>query len=269
MTGTKLFRPIPLCFALLSAILSGAALTGCTDQAPPSGTEQQPQTATSSGASLESVTPSPRVKEYEWMSVERWHTLHQEDVAIAREGGVELLFIGDSITEGWPQPLWAEYFGAYDAANFAIGGDKTENLLWRLNNGSVGQLDPEVVVLLIGTNNFGLSNHEPEAVSQGVVAVTNALLEAFPNAKLLLNGIFPTKQSADHPMRDKVREVNEHIKTLAEHERVQYLDIGDQLVEENGEISADIMPDYLHLSEQGYRIWGNNLKPILADWLEE
>lgn len=217
----------------------------------------------------ESTTPQPRVKEYEWMTIERWQKLHEEDVAIAEKDEVELLFIGDSITEGWPQNLWDEYFGVYKAANFAIGGDKTENLLWRLDNGAVGQLDPKVVSLLIGVNNFGLADHSPEEVIAGVEAVVGKLKQKFPNAKILLHGIFPHKESAQHDARDQVREVNRAIAKLAEEPRVYFLDIGTQLLEANGDISPEIMPDYLHLSEQGYRIWAESLDSYLKEWLSE
>ncbi|WP_051234737.1 GDSL-type esterase/lipase family protein [Marinimicrobium agarilyticum] len=262
--------------SILSIVALSAALVGCApDESPaptsssvPASSSTAEESAAPASERPEAITPSPRTKEYEWMTIERWNTMHREDVEIASTGNVDVLFIGDSITEGWPQNVWEEYFGDYKAVNFGIGGDKTENLLWRLNNGSVGRLDPQVVVLLIGINNFGLSNHEPDDVAQGVTAVVRTLKGAFPNAEILLNGIFPTKQSAEDPMRDKVAQVNEQIAQL-EDDRVHYLYIGDQLVEENGDISAEIMPDYLHLSEKGYRIWAENLQPILADWLEE
>ncbi|MCH5375231.1 MAG: cellulase family glycosylhydrolase, partial [Planctomycetes bacterium] len=92
-----------------------------------------------------SILPSPRVTEYPWMSISTWRDMHAEDVAIADSVDVSLLFLGDSITEGWPDSVWDAHFGAYRAANFGIGGDKTQNVLWRLQNGAVGQLNPDVV----------------------------------------------------------------------------------------------------------------------------
>ncbi len=182
---------------LIAAVLISTALTACSDEpSSPAVAAEQP----------EAVTPSPRTTEYEWMTIERWEAMHAEDVKIAAQGDVDLLFIGDSITEGWPQNLWEEYFGDYQAANFGIGGDKTENLLWRLNNGSVGELEPEVVSLLIGVNNFGLSEHSPDDVALGVKAVVETLLDAFPEANILLHGIFPHKQSAEDPARADVRQ---------------------------------------------------------------
>lgn len=224
--------------------------------------------AVSASASTEATTPQPRLKEYEWMTIERWQEMHAEDAAIAKDGDIELLFIGDSITEGWPQGLWEEYFGSYKAANFGIGGDKTENLLWRLDNGATGQLDPKVVSLLIGVNNFGLSDHSSEEVIAGIEAVVGTLKQKFPNAKILLHGIFPHKESAQHHARDQVRQVNRAVASLADDPRVHFLDIGTQLVEPNGDISPKIMPDYLHLSEAGYRVWARNLAPLFASWLQ-
>lgn len=222
----------------------------------------------SSAEPVEATRPQPRLKEYEWMTVERWQKLHAEDVEIAQNDDVELLFIGDSITEGWPLELWNQYFGDYKAANFAIGGDKTENLLWRLDNGSAGQLDPKVVSLLIGVNNFGLGGHTSEDVIAGIEAVVGKLKQKFPDAKILLHGIFPHKESARHEARDQVRRVNRAVAGLADDPRVYFLDIGTQLVQANGDISSEIMPDYLHLTEAGYRVWGRNLAPLLAGLLQ-
>ena len=97
-----------------------------------------------------------------------FNALLAEDRAIAQQGGIDLLFLGDSITEMWPADAFEANFGRYDPANFGIGGDKTQNLLWRLRNGAVGQLDPKVVVLMIGVNNFGLGDDTPEDVFRGV-----------------------------------------------------------------------------------------------------
>ncbi|MDQ2077694.1 GDSL-type esterase/lipase family protein [Marinimicrobium sp. ABcell2] len=216
-----------------------------------------------------SIDPQPRLQEYEWMSIERWQSMHAAHTDIARTEDVELLLLGDSITEGWPEALLEEYLGAYRIANFGIGGDRTENVLWRLENGAVGQLQPRAVSLLIGVNNFGLADHPAEDVYLGVSALVEKLLDVFPTADILVHTIFPYQESPEHPDRARLERTNAMIRGLADRERVHLLDIGAQLVDDQGHISPDIMPDYLHLSEAGYRIWAEHLTPALVPLLHE
>ncbi len=110
---------------------------------------------------------------------------------------------GGSITAGWPQPIWRENFQQFNPANFAIGGDQTQNVLWRLRNDTIGKLDPRAVVLLIGVNNFGYGNHTPEEVYQGVNAITTNVHAAFPKAKILLLGILLFGEHAIGPNRQR------------------------------------------------------------------
>src|SRR5471032_2747538 len=100
------------------------------------------------------TTPAPRKIEYSWMTVARWQQIFQDQTAIADGGNVDLLFVGDSITEGWNRSIWDQSFGAWHPANFGVGGDHTGNVLWRLENGHAEKLHPKAVVLLIGVNNF-------------------------------------------------------------------------------------------------------------------
>jgi lysophospholipase L1-like esterase len=210
----------------------------------------------------------PRTQEFDWMSMARWEQMHEEDVAIADAGGVDLLFLGDSITEGWEQSLWEKYFAPYGAANFGIGGDHTGNLLWRLQNGAKGALQPKVVVLLIGVNNFGHLNETPEQVFAGVTAVVNEVQTAFPTAKILLNGVFPYGQAADTAQRRQVKELNKLIATLAQSDRILFQDYGPLLLDEAGSISSQTMGDFLHLTPEGYAIWAEAMLPTLHAWLE-
>lgn len=215
-----------------------------------------------------SITPAPRTVEYSWMSIARWHELFAEDVEVARRGNVDLLFVGDSITEGWPASLWDKYFAPYKAANFGIGGDQTGNLLWRLENGEIDKLQPKAVVLMIGVNNFGLNDETPDEVFLGVKAVTEKLRDTFPEAKILLNGIFPYQETAQSPMRARISKANQLIKTLHDGKRIFFHDYGHLMLQEDGSISPEIMPDFLHPAEAGYRIWADAMMPTLREWLE-
>lgn len=214
------------------------------------------------------IHPSPRTIEYDWMSVAAWNEMHAEDVAIAAQGDVDLLFVGDSITAGWDGALWETHFAPYKAANFGIGGDHTGNLLWRLHNGSIGRLEPKVVVLLIGVNNFGHLSESPEQVFEGVVSVVNTLHGAFPNAQILLNGVFPYGQEANTPEREQVTALNQRLATLSATDKLTFKDYGPLFLQDDGTISPDIMGDFLHLTPTGYRIWAEAMLPDLQPWLE-
>ena len=215
-----------------------------------------------------SVIPAPRTIEYSWMSVATWQQKHADDVAVAEKGGVDLLFVGDSITDGWNDEVWQEYFAKYNPANFGIGGDHTANVLWRLQHGDVGNLHPKAIVLLIGVNNFGHLNETPEKVFPGVKAVVQQLRLAFPTAKILLNAVFPYEHPADSPKRAEVKQLNKMIATLDDNKYVFFKDYGHLFLEKDGSISKEIMGDYLHPTRKGDEIWAKAMMPTLKAWLD-
>ena len=211
-----------------------------------------------------SITPEPRLVTYRWMALSHWYQLHSEDTALATEGKAPLVFIGDSITQGWNgagQTHWEKQFASLGAVNFGIGGDMTQNLLWRLKYGATENLDPKGVMLLIGTNNLSFTEDEPETIAAGVTAVVDALTESYPNADILLMGVFPRSEKPDHPARHKIARINSIISQLETRAHVTYLDITDQLLEPDGTLSKEVMPDFLHLSEEGYRRWTEAILP--------
>ncbi len=211
----------------------------------------------------------PRTRDFSWMSVEQWKAKHLEDMAIAQAGDIDLLFVGDSITDGWDaQPVWKARIAPLRAANFGVGGDTTQNVLWRLENGAVGNLRPKAVVLLIGTNNFGRNGDGPADVTRGIGAIAGRLAEAFPSARILVLGIFPRDASPGAVIRQQIKETNAGLKSLDDGVRVFVRDIGSIFLEPDGSISTAIMPDALHLSEEGYRRWALALLPMILPWLE-
>jgi len=217
------------------------------------------------GTLRSAVLPSPRVIEYWWMSIDRWRSMFAEDVAIAAQGGVDLLFLGDSITEMWPDAIWRERFGRYRPANFGIGGDQTQNLLWRLRNGAVGDLDPKVVVIMIGVNNFGLGQDTPDDVFRGVEAVVDEVEASYDDAGILLLGILPYGEQAGTPERAQVAEANRLIGTLGARERVHFHDLGAAFLQPDGTISPQIMADFLHPTEAGYAVFAGQVEKLLAE----
>ena len=205
--------------------------------------------------------PAPRVREYAWMSTAAWKARHEKHLARAKEGNCDLLFLGDSITEGWGNnAVWKKAYAPRKAVNLGIGGDTTQNGLWRLLNGEVDGLSPKAVVLMIGTNNFGLHGDAPGDVAKGVAAVVEALKKKLPASKILLLGVFPRDEKPGTGARKKIQELNAE---LARIEGVRFLDIGPKFLAADGTLPKDVAPDFLHLSEKGYQIWADAMAPTL------
>jgi len=216
----------------------------------------------------DAAQPFPRSKDYNWMSVKSWNERHVKHLEVIKGGGGDLLFVGDSITEGWGgagKEVWAKEYAPGKAVNIGIGGDTTQNVLWRLANGEVDGLKPKVVVLMIGTNNFGLNGDQPADVVRGVTAVVASLREKLPQSHVLLLSIFPRDAKPDAPIRGKISEVNSSIAKLDDGKAVHYLDIGTVFAEADGSLSKDVMPDFLHLSGEGYKRWAEAIRKPLTE----
>lgn len=214
------------------------------------------------------TNPTPRTIEYSWMSVDAWDKMFAEDVAVAEKGGVDLLFVGDSITAGWNWDIWQKNFAQYNPANFGIGGDHTGNLLWRLKYGHAEKLHPKAVVMLIGVNNFGHLHETPEQVFQGIKACVNQLRKLYPNAKILVNAIFPFEESAQSPRRADVKTANALVKTLNDNKHVFVKDYGNIFLQADGSISKDIMGDFLHPTPKGYQLWVDAMLPDIQSLMK-
>jgi beta-glucosidase len=211
--------------------------------------------------------PAPRTKVYPWMTLEKWRDFHDGDLARAKEGSIDVLFLGDSITEAWDKngaKVWEKNFAPLHAANFGIGGDTTQNVLWRITKGGALEgVKPRVVVLMIGTNNFGLHGDTPEAVLGGIKAIVKTLHQERPGAKVLLLDIFPRGNPGD-PLRTKVIEANRLLEVYAkENPEVTRLRIWDEFMNADGTLPPEVMPDKLHLSEKGYAIWAEAMLPTM------
>jgi len=211
---------------------------------------------------------APRTKEYPWMSVATWKQLHDGHLARTKKGGVEVVFLGDSITQGWGgagAAAWKKHYEPLSAANYGIGGDTTREVLYRLDHGILDGIKPKAVVVMIGTNNFGLTSDTPADVAKGVGAVVGGVRKKAPDAKVLLLGIFPRDKAAGTGMRKKIAETNEQIAKLADGKAVVYRDIGSAFLAADGTLPADVMPDALHLSEKGYARWAEAIdEPLRA-----
>jgi lysophospholipase L1-like esterase len=215
--------------------------------------------------------PAARAKEHPWMSIATWKKMHEGHLARTKKGGVDVVFLGDSITQGWGgvgAPVWKKQFEPLNAVNYAIGGDTTREVLYRLNDGILDGIKPKAVVVLIGTNNFGLFGDSAADTAKGVEAVVASVRKKAPDAKILLLGIFPRDKATGTAFRKKITEANEAIAMIADGKTVVYLDIGKKFLAEDGTLPAQVMPDALHLSEKGYGIWANAIEEPLKALLK-
>jgi len=187
---------------------------------------------------------------------------HKQFLKIVANGEADVIFLGDSITQGWEgagKKVWAETFAPMKAVNLGIGGDQTGHVIWRITEGKeIEPLKPKVAVIMIGTNNMG--GHSAEQIAGGVKAIVEELRKQKPDMKILVLGIFPRSPKADDKIRTKVADTNKLIAKLADDKHVFYKDIGEKFLEKDGSLDKKIMPDFLHLSEAGYQIWADAIK---------
>lgn len=196
----------------------------------------------------------------------RFKTLHESFLKRKKEGPIGLLFLGDSITEGWGQAhdIWESHYGKYRPANFGIAGDQTQHVLWRIANGELDGIHPKVVVLMIGTNNIP---DTAENITRADKKIVQAIHQKLPHSRLLILGIFPRGADPKAPdvatIRRKIRTVNGALAKLDDGKKIRYLDLGPKFMDAQGKLPPDIMPDALHPNVKGYRIWANAMQPLL------
>jgi lysophospholipase L1-like esterase len=247
----------------LSAIASSVAVFAAQAPAVPAGATAAPPVAGGPGAAPAGPGrggrgPLPALGPATEPAPPRSEARHQGFLEVAKAGNIDLLFVGDSITDWWRQEqrglsVWSEHFAPLRAANFGIAGDTTQGVLWRMQNGELDGFNAKLIVLMLGTNNI---NRNPNAeIAEGDRAIVEEFKKRQPNAKILVLGVFPRGAAPDNPFRAAIREINEHLAALADNSRVFYMDIGDKFLAADGALTPDIMPDGLHPSTQGYRIW--------------
>jgi lysophospholipase L1-like esterase len=197
---------------------------------------------------------------------------HEAFLKRGKEGKIGVLFLGDSITAGWggAKDTWEKNFGAYDPANFGIGGDRTQHVLWRIENGELDGIAPKVVVLMIGTNNS--SSYSAEEIAKADKKIVEQIHAKLPNTKVLLLGIFPRGADPATPnvaaIREKLKTINAELAKLDDGKTTRYLDIGSKFLDANGVLTKEIMPDALHLSAKGYTLWAEAIKPLLDEMMK-
>lgn len=189
---------------------------------------------------------------------------HEQFVDIASKGGAQVVFLGDSVTAGWANhpDLFEREYGRHRAVNFGLSGDQTQHLLWRIDNRTLDGLQPKVVVLMIGTNNSRIADHTPQQTARGIRKIIRAIHRRSPTTKVLLLAILPRGSAAADA---KNQQVNALIAKYHDGSRTHYLDMRRSFLGPDGQVSREIMPDELHLSELGYRIWADTMRSTLND----
>ena len=264
----------------ISAILIAAALLGAAPASMPGGARMGARGTTNLKFTEPADVPMPRT-----LIDTSWSTRHDSNLARAKQGNIDLYMLGDSITDIWGgnnvngtggqfADSWSKYVACWNAANFGIGGDRTEQVLWRLKNGELDNVNPKAIVLLLGTNNLPASQFNynpvpPEEAAKGYKAVLDVIKEKAPNAMVLLVSVFPRADQEVDVINDRVKKLNALIQKFADNKQFFYLDIYEKFLGPDGKLIPGIMGDSLHPTAAGYDIWGNAMKPILTQWLGE
>lgn len=185
---------------------------------------------------------------------EAWFRKHEDFSVIAAAGEADLLLLGDSITEGWRagpgRKIWQERFGAYNTANFGIGGDTTHEVLWRLRNGEMGTLRPKLIIILAGTNNL-VRNESTETIKTSINKIIGLVRAHSPSSEILVLGILPRGRRLSR-YRKQIIDINTEIASTCRSMGSKFLDAGHLFLQSDGEVCLGLMPDRLHLSALGY-----------------
>ncbi len=256
--------------SLLAVLFSGCVFFGDSEE-PQSGTYSQTPTAGQSSPLVEPVPLAlqPDVQKAEW-ALSWWGPRHVEKLEAIKQGPVDLILVGNSITHGWEnyQDIWDMHFGEWKTVNLGFSGDRTEHVLWRLQNGEVRGISPKVAVVMIGTNNTGHRMDPAAETAAGIKAIIRELRARLPNTRILLLAIFPRSATPDDPMRVRNEEINKIISGYANGENVVFLNINDAFLLEDGTLTQEMMPDLLHPKAKGYEIWAKAMGPTLREMME-
>jgi beta-glucosidase len=211
---------------------------------------------------LTTTEPQPRPKVRWWMP--RFEQLKKK---VEQMGTAEILFVGDSITEEWAEAgeaVWQKHF-AHRALNLGVGGDRTQHILWRLKNGHLACGSLRTAVVLAGTNNLADGDSDAD-IFEGVAAIVYHLLDQCPSVRVVLMGILPREPSS---FMGSIGRINALLAGLDNGLSVRFLDLSSLFLTPAGSLQRGLLPDGLHLSARGYRVWADALLPILDEKMSD
>lgn len=216
--------------------------------------------------------PNRAVTPESGMKNAKWRAKHEAINERVKQGNVDVIFVGDSHSGGWKgqgKELWKKYYEPRNAANLGVGGDQTQHVLWRLDNGNIDGISPKLAIVEIGANNIHFKQ-TPEQVTAGIKAIVDKLREKFPNAKILILGLFPRGPKADDPFRALHAETNKLAARLADDKMVFFLDITPKFLNPDGTFRDGMLnDDNLHFSSMGYKVWAESMEPTMVKLLGE
>lgn len=262
-------------------LLSGP---GCLRQSPQAAPEQASSTALASGpaaaepkadeAPIELPSgpeladqPSPRRVEQPWMSLSEWRRRHEQKLRAPHRLEAELVVLGDSIVEGWgDSAAFRRAFEAYKPLNLGIGGDQTQHLLWRIDQGVLDGSKARVAIVLIGVNNLG-NGFSPDDTVRGIRAVLERVRSKLPKARVLLLHVLPAGETPDDGLRAKIAATNAQLAALPVPPEVRVADVGGIFLEADGRISKAQMADFLHPTAAGQERLTEAVRPLVAELL--
>jgi lysophospholipase L1-like esterase len=282
MTGMHKMNTMRKLIVLAVTLVAVSTYVAQAQTAPATPSPEQPATNTAAALPAAAMPAPPRPNTAIIPQLNKgFMKAHTNNVEIARAGDIDLLFMGDSITDWWRnagrgnpidgaipyggKAVFEKYFGSMKVANFGIAGDTTQGVLWRLQNGEGQGYKPKAVMLMIGTNNT--SHNSPPEIAIGIADVVYELRKDFPDARILLLGIFP-RSGPTAKVRAQIDEINQTISALHDAQHVFYLDIGSKFLAADGSIPKDVMSDGLHPTSKGYEIWAEAVQDTLKGFLQ-
>jgi len=214
--------------------------------------------------------PTTRAEPQQGLLTARFNARHQYILQHKKDRPIDVLFLGDSITEFWETEgaaIWAERFAMLNAANFGVSTDATQNLLWRITEGhEIDGLSPKVVVLMIGTNNT--TTNSASGIADGVETIVRTIRARLPKSKILLLSVLPRELGGD-AVNARSRSANAKFATLSNGQWIHYLDMHDRFLDPHGRPSAELLQDGLHLSPAGYQVLADAVRPKLDTMLRD
>ena len=215
---------------------------------------------------------TPEVQTAKW-AVKWWKPRHEDKLrqkSLMKK--VDLLMIGDSITHGFEgdgKKTWEKYYAKRNAFNIGFSGDRTEQVIWRLQNGEIDDIEPKLAMIMIGTNNTGHRQDAPKETAAGIKMIIDELQERLPKTKILLLAIFPRGEKPDDKLREINNGINKIIAKFADDKKVWFMDINDKFLNEDGTLPKKIMPDFLHPNTEGYDIWAKAVEEKISELMGE
>lgn len=197
---------------------------------------------------------------------------HEDRKAWVKKPGVNLIMVGDSIVFRWGRTgkkVWDEYYAKRNAVNIGSSGDRTQHMLWHFRNGGLEGTNPKLVLVMIGTNNRGEPQNKGTDTAYGILALLKEIHKQCPESKILLMATFPRGRTPTDKGRIRNDQINKIIQTYADNKIVHWLDISDVFLDEKGGLIKELMPDGLHPSEKGFRVWAEAMEPTIKKLLQE